>query len=122
MCDVQVVKQCAPPGIIVEHAVSESDQAAAVLGDDRVAATTGLEQPLAPHSQTVGRDVAVEKGVGVSAPIVATPAVGVQRRDRRGVGMEGEPKLHRLTIGRDRPNRERLGSSRCEARYMCSIG
>jgi hypothetical protein len=91
MGDVQVVEQRAPPRVVVEERVRESDQAA-VLGQDRATARVGLPQSLAPDRKAIGDDVTVEKPVGVGAPIVTAPAVSVEMGDGHGIGWARWPE------------------------------
>ena len=75
--DMHVVQQRPPRRVLVEDGVREADHAAG-LGEDRAAARVVLAQPLAPHGQAVGDNVAIEKGIGIGTAVVATPAGGVK--------------------------------------------
>ena len=65
--------------------MGEADKAISILRDDRLAPGIGFAQPLGPDGQAIRIDIAVEEGVGVCAPIVTTPTVGVKRGYRLGV-------------------------------------
>ena len=91
--DVDVVEQRAPRRVLVENDVSEADQAAALLGEDRQRRGIAARQPLAPFGQPIGDDVAVQERVGVGAAVVAPPAVGVQGRHCARVRSPGKTEL-----------------------------
>jgi len=78
--NMQIVDKAAPPRVVVEHDVDESDQPAVVLREDRGGAGRAGE-PLRPDLATVGVDVPVQERVRVRTPVVPTPTVGVQGRN-----------------------------------------
>ena len=94
---MQVVEQRPPLRVVVELGVGEADQAA-VLGEDRATAGIWFPQPVGPHRQAVRDDVTIEKGVGIGAPVVTAPAVGVQIRYGLGIGGAGEAELWLLGV------------------------
>jgi hypothetical protein len=85
MNDVEVVEQRSPARILFEDSVREPDQAVAILRNERQAARVGLSQSLGPGDQAIRMNLTVQEGVRIRAPVVATPAVGVKRRDRARV-------------------------------------
>jgi hypothetical protein len=84
---VQVVEQSPPRRIVVEDRVGEADNGIVTVGDDRALTRLLPREPIGPHRQPVGDHVAVEEGVGVRAPVVASPALGVQLSN--GVDVSG---------------------------------
>jgi hypothetical protein len=76
--------------------VSEANQRIVVLGEDRAGTRVVLVQPVAPQGEAITRDVAVEEGVGVGAPIMSAPAVSVKGGDSLGVRILGETELQAI--------------------------
>ena len=99
---MDVVEQGPPRGIVVQIRAREAERALAVLGQKRQAPGIGLAEPHAPRRETVADDVAIEELIGVSAAVVATPAVGVQVRDGVpvGGGRESEAQRGQTTLAR----------------------
>src|SRR5437588_6098287 len=95
MDHVEVVEERTPGWVVLEDGVGEADQGVAVLDQDRATPGVWLLQPVAPDRPAVGDYVVVEEGVGVGAPVVPAPAVGMQGGDRPGIGWDGrsEPEV-----------------------------
>lgn len=98
MAYVQVVDQAAPHLVGVEHHMDEARDAPLVVGDHRPGAV-GVGEPAGPHGPPVRLDITVQKRVGVRAPVIAAPAVGVQPRHTAGVVRAGVAQ-HRHTAAR----------------------
>src|SRR5438270_12559657 len=89
---MDVVEQRAPGWVVVEDRVGEADQATLALGKDRAGSGPASPEPLGPHREPIGDDVAIEERGGVGAAIVTAPAIGMQRRDGASIGWPRERK------------------------------
>lgn len=81
---MQIVDQAAPPRIVIERDMDKAHQLAVILGKDRVSVTR-YGEPRRPHRTTITFDVAIKERVGVRAPIMPAPTVGVQQRNLFGI-------------------------------------
>ena len=99
---MKVVEERTPHGVVAEDRVDEAHERSGGFGHDRDAAGVRLAQPVAPDRGPVGYYVAVEVGIGVGAPVVAAPAVGMERSDRVGIGRAGPPEPQRARVVRHR--------------------
>jgi hypothetical protein len=88
---MQVVDERSPFRIAIRHHVNEADHITGHLGHDGVRIRSRVSEAVSPNGLTVGGDVAVEKGIQVGAPVVATPAVGVEPGDRVDIGCGRAP-------------------------------
>ena len=74
--DMQVVDQAPPPRIVVEHDMDEADHPAGRVGHEGSAVRCRLKAR-GPHRATIV-DVPVKERVGIGAPVVPPPTVGMQ--------------------------------------------
>jgi hypothetical protein len=75
--DMKVVDERAPQRVGVAHEMNETHEVAVDLRNDRVLAGCRVGEPLGPHAAPVCLDIAVQERIGIRAPVVAPPAVGM---------------------------------------------
>jgi len=99
---VQVVQQAAPAFVHIEHDVDEAGDAAAVFGQDRRTESGLLLQAARPDGTPIGLDIAVEELIGVRAPVMAAPAVGMQPRHTVRIVRTGRAQRDGVSHARSR--------------------
>ncbi len=95
---VQVVQECAKVGVLVKDHMNEADDHVALEGSDGEMVRAWSHQSRAPHLAAVGEHIPIQERIKVGPPIVPSPALGVECRDRLNVKYgrlpEGNLLLH----------------------------
>jgi len=81
MCDVKVVQERTPDGVLAEEGVRKTHDRAVDLGENRACPRVRDGKALGPQRQQVPGDVVVEEGIGEGPSVVPLPAAGVQCGD-----------------------------------------
>ncbi len=82
--------------VLVKDHVHKANDRVALVGDDGEVVRAGGRQSRAPYRQAVGEHIPVQERIKVCSPIVPSPALGMERRDRLDV-MDGRlPEGHLL--------------------------
>lgn len=89
---MQVVDECTPGRIGVEHNVHEANRVIHVLRKQGECTGRAVEA-FGPYSQTIGVKVTIKVVVRVRASVVATPTVRMKLRDGWCVGGVAQPYL-----------------------------
>jgi hypothetical protein len=102
MDNVEILKERSPPWVLVPDRVRESNHGAVRFGDHRAGGVRSwVSKSARPRSQAIRLDVTVEESVCVRASVVTTPAINVERCNRRRIPCLGAPIPQDLRNGHD---------------------
>jgi hypothetical protein len=100
--NVEILEQRSPLWVFIPDRVRESDHCVVLFGDHRASGIgSWLRKSACPRCKSIRFDVTVEEGLRVRASVVATPAINVERCNRRRIPCLGAPVPQDLGNGHD---------------------
>jgi len=99
--DVEILEEFSPPGVFVPDRVCEPTDDVVRFGDQGAGVLPRLVESAGPQCKAILGDVVVEEGVCVGTAVVASPAVDVERRDRRCIRSPSAPVSNKIQLGHD---------------------
>jgi hypothetical protein len=89
MCDMEVVKKCSPPGVMIQKRTSEPKDSTIHLSHENVLPRGGIEQTLGPYCEPLAFNISVEIGWAKNLSVGDSPTCCMQCRNLRRIFVRG---------------------------------